>query len=96
MESLNDSIKCDCPAGMVAVSRTNGTNCSKAEYDFQIYFADSYSKSVNHVIKYKDQVGFTIKPLPIPPNESLDYPLSLDVHLKSKSIYWTDHGTRKV
>lgn len=96
LKSLNDSIKCDCPTGMVAVSGTNGKNCSAAEYDFQIYFVDSYSESVNRVTKYKGQVGFTIKPLPIPSNESLDYPLSLDVHLKSKSIYWTDHGTKKV
>ena len=81
---------------MVAVSGTNGKNCLAAEYDFQIYFVDSYSESVNHVTKYKGQVGFTIKPLPIPSNESLDYPLSLDVHLKSKSIYWTDHETKKV
>ena len=96
LKSQNDSIKCDCPTGMTAVSGTNGRNCTAAEHDFQIYFVDSYSESVNHLTKYKDQVGFTIKPLPIPSNESLDYPLSLDVHLKSKSIYWTDHGTKKV
>ena len=78
---------------MVAV---NGVHCTTVERDFEIYFADSYSESVNHIIKYQNQEGFTIKPLPIPSNESLDDPISLDVHLKSKFIYWTDHQTQKV
>ena len=93
LKSQNNSIKCECPTGMVVV---NGVNCTAVKRDFEIYFADSYSESVNHIIKYQDQDGFTVKPLTIPSNESLDYPISLDVHLKSKYIYWTDHQTQKV
>ena len=93
LKSQNNSIKCECPTGMVVV---NGVNCTAVKRDFEIYFADSYSESVNHIIKYQDQDGFTVKPLTIPSNESLDYPISLDVHLKSNYIYWTDHQTQKV
>ena len=93
LKSQNNSIKCECPTGMVVV---NGVNCTAVKRDFEIYFADSYSESVNHIIKYQDQDGFTVKPLTIPSNESLDYPIALDVHLKSKYIYWTDHQTQKV
>lgn len=70
--------------------------CKDAERDFEIYFADSLATSVNHVIKYKDQPGFTIRPLPLPTNEKLQYPVALDYHKDEQKIYWTDAKTNKV
>lgn len=90
----NDSMKCDCPTGMQLI---NETNCTIAERDFEIYFADSSKKKIYHILRYKHQDGLQVKTLPFPSSISYRaFPLSLDVHLKSRFIYWADNKTHKV
>lgn len=94
LKSGNSSVKCDCPTGM---ELNNEINCNQAQREFEIYFADSGRNTIDHVIRYINQDGFTIKPLAIPSTiSSHGIPSSLDVHLKSKFIYWTDRETKKV
>ena len=72
------------------------SNCKSTEIDYEIVFADSRSRSVNHITKYVEQEGFIIKPLPLPSNETLYYPEALDYDLVEKYIYWIDKKTKKV
>lgn len=72
------------------------SNCKSREIDYEIVFADSRSRSVNHITKYVEQEGFIIKPLPLPSNETLYYPEALDYDLVEKYIYWIDKKTKKV
>ena len=85
---------CDCPTGM-SLSASNNM-CHFANRSYEIYFADSFAESVNHLVKYVGQDGFTIKPLIIPSNEKLDYPVALDYDPYERYIYWTDGGNKKV
>lgn len=94
LKSGNSSIKCDCPTGMELI---NETNCNRSEREFEIYLADSGRKTIEHVIRFINQEGFKIKPLTFPSKiSSHGIPSSLDVHLKSKFIYWADKETKKV
>ena len=73
------------------------TQCALSKPDFEIYFADSGKKEIYHVVRYKNQSGFKVKPLSLPNKISDDvFPLSLDVHLTNKFIYWADGKTHKV
>ena len=94
LKSGNDSVKCECPTGMQLI---NETHCMLSEHDFEIYFADSGKKEIYHVVRYKNQPGFKIKSLPLPSAISEDVlPLSLEVHLTNKFIYWADGKNHKV
>ena len=86
---------CACPTGMTLISPQN-EKCEAVKRDYEIYFADSSAKTVNHLIKYVGEDGFTINPLPFPSNEKLKYPVALDYDPNEELIYWTDMKTGKV
>ena len=71
-------------------------NCVNVQREYEIYFADSYAKTVNHLIKYKNQPGFKVNPLSVPLHERLDSPVALDYDIEEELIYWTDSKTGKV
>ena len=70
--------------------------CIDVPRSYEIYFADSFAKTVNHLVKYEGQDGFSIKPLPFPSNERIEGPLALDFDPSTGLVYWTDHKTNKV
>ena len=75
----------------------NHTDCMFAQRDFEVYFTDSDWKTNYHLVKYKGQDGFRIKSLPVPKDAPYgSFPLSIDVHLKTEMIYWTDNSTSEV
>ena len=80
---------------MALISPQN-EKCEDVKRDYEIYFADSYAKTVNHLIKYVGEDGFTIIPFPFPSNEKLKYPVALDYDPNEELIYWTDMKTGKV
>ena len=94
LKSGKDSVKCGCPTGMELI---NQTNCMFAQLEFEIYFIDSYWNAKYHIVKYKNQKGLTIKSLPVPDDAPYGgFPLSIDVHLKTKMIFWGDNRTSEV
>lgn len=94
LRALGNNHKCVCPTGQVLVSSST-TQCKTAPRSFELYFADSHEQSVSHVIKYDEQPGFTIRPLPMPTNERVEYPVALDFDQYEGYLYWNDHKTRK-
>ena len=70
--------------------------CSDVARSYEIYFADSFADTVNHLVKFKGQPGFSIRPLVMPSNEKLESPVALDFDPDSKFVYWTDLKTEKV
>lgn len=95
LRASENTFVCDCPTGMT-LSSTSSTSCVVVKKDFEIYFADSHAKTVNHLVKYVNQSGFSIRPLVTPSNERLDYPVALDYDPLEEYIYWTDRKTKKV
>ena len=94
LKSTKGDFSCACPTGLTLGS--DKSNCKSREIDYEVVFADSRSRSVNHITKYVEQEGFIIKPLPLPSNETLYYPEALDYDLVEKYIYWIDKKTKKV
>lgn len=94
LRASENTFVCDCPTGMT-LSSTSSTSCVVVKKDFEIYFADSHAKTVNHLVKYVNQSGFSIRPLVTPSNERLDYPVALDYDPLEEYIYWTDRKTKK-
>ena len=95
LKTTNNQHECACPTGMALVP-TNKDECENVKRDYEIYFADSYAQSVNHLIKYVNEDGFKIRSLPVPSKEVLGFPVALDYDPIQKYIYWTDRLTKKV
>ncbi|XP_057307796.1 low-density lipoprotein receptor-related protein 4-like isoform X3 [Hydractinia symbiolongicarpus] len=92
LKASRDSHMCACPTGM---KLNSSTTCVEENRLYEIYFADSRAKTVNHLIKYQSQEGFTTKPIPAPEKE-LQYPVGIDYDAWSKYIYWSDHHTKMI
>ena len=88
------SHECGCPTGK-ELSHDH-ESCIDVPRSYEIYFADSFAKTVNHLVKYQDQDGFSIRPLRFPSNERVGGPLALDFDPETSFVYWADHKTHKV
>lgn len=94
LKSGPDTAVCDCPTGMKLSA--DQKNCTSVPRDYEIYFVDSYARTVNHLVKYRNQSGYKVRPLSVPSNEYMEGPLALDYDPDQKTIYWTDRLNGKV
>ncbi|XP_066926694.1 low-density lipoprotein receptor-related protein 1-like isoform X2 [Clytia hemisphaerica] len=94
--NAGQTYKCGCPTGWELSS--DDEVCVESKRSYEIYFADSFANTVNHLVKYEGQDGFSIKPLPNITHEGLQSPLALDFDSTpdSRYVYWADHKKEKV